>query len=249
MDLKILEKLNMTPKEGRLYLALLEYGVAAASTLARKIEENRTSTYSLLNAMQKKGLVSFYVRNKIKYFTAVDPKVLIEHHLAEAKRLKEFLPELMAIYNKYGEKPKITFYEGAEGIKQICETLFEVPNSTRDSFMGIKKESIHPEIWRYFEEDFINRRVEKNITYRGIVTGEIPYGTKYQKTTKGQKRELKFVDEKRFPIKIHIDIYPRNKVALYSYDKDEMMGVIIESQSFFVTMKTAFALAWMGAGK
>lgn len=248
MDLKILEKLNMTSKETKLYLMLLEYGAVPASTLARKLEENRTSTYSLLNAMQKKGFVSFYVRKKIKYFTAADPKVLIEHNLAEAKRLKEFLPELMAIHNKYGEKPKITFYEGVEGIKQICETLFEVPDSMRDSFMGIKEESIHPEIMRYFEEDFVNRRIEKNITYRGIVMGTLPYGDKYDKTAKDQKRELKFVDEKKFPIKIHIDIYQHNKVALYSYDKDEMMGVIIESPSFYTTMKTAFALAWLGAG-
>jgi len=36
-------------------------------------------------------------------------------------------------------------------------------------------------------------------------------------------------------------------VALYSYAKEEMMGVVIEHESFYKTMKTVFKLAWMGA--
>lgn len=113
------------------------------------------------------------------------------------------------------------------------------------SFMGIDK-NIHPEIEKYYEEDFINRRIEAGIKYKGIITGKLPMGNKYKPTEKGQLRELKYIDSKKLPIKIHIDIFPRNKVALYSYHKDNLMGVVIEHEDFFNTMKTVFDLAWAG---
>lgn len=246
MNESILQNIGMSQKQAKAYLRLLILGTVAASTLAKQIDENRTSTYSLLNSMIKKGFVSYIEKRGIKYYSAADPRVLLEHNLSTAKMLFDYLPELMAIQNQYGQKPKITFYEGLEGIKQICETLLEVPGSVRDSFMGIEEKTIHPEIKKYFEEDFITRRISKGIKFRGIITGYIPYSKKYPKSVKGQNREVKYINAKKFPIKIHIDIYPHNKVALYSYHKDEMMGVIIESASFYTTMKTVFALAWAG---
>ncbi|MBI2463917.1 hypothetical protein HYV57_03090 [Candidatus Peregrinibacteria bacterium] len=246
MKKELLEKLGMTEKEARLYFALLELGLCRAHALAKKINENRTTTYSLLASMQRKGMVIFLVKHNVKYFSAVDPKILIDHYFSDGQLLKSFLPELLAIHNRSSQKPKITFYEGVEGIKQICETLLEVPNSVRESFMGVDANTIHPEILRYFAEDFLPRRIEKNILYRGIVMGPMPMAKNFSKNLASHKREVKRVDSKLFPLKIHIDIFPVNKVALYSYNKDEMMGVIIEHESFFITMKTAFKLAWAG---
>lgn len=242
-----LHKLGMTPKEAKLYLKLLELGSSGANTLSQKSEENRTSTYSLLNAMVHKGFVSYITKNKIKYYSASDPQFLINRYVDGAKHLKEILPELLAIHNQFGQKPKITFYEGVNGIKQICETLLEVPGSTRESFMGIDPKTIHPEIKKYFEESFVNRRIELGIKYRGIVNGFLPMGNRHAKTEPGQLRELKYIDPKKFPMNIQIDIFPRNKVAIYSYNREEMMGVIIEHQSFYNTMKVVFQLAWAGA--
>lgn len=246
MNESILQTIGMNTKEARAYLKLLTLGSAGASTLARQLNINRTSCYSLLGNMVKRGFVSFYEKKSIKYYSATDPRILLEHNLSNAKMLFDYLPELMAIQNEYGQKPKITFYDGVEGIKQVCESLLEVPGSIRDSFMGIEEKTIHPEIKKYFEEDFLPRRIKKGIKYRGITTGYLPHTKKYPQNDKGHNRELKHIDPKKFPIKIHIDIYPHNKVALYSYHKDEMMGVIIESASFFTTMKTVFSLAWQG---
>lgn len=246
MDQSLLQKLGMTQKEIKVYLKLLEFGSVGANTLARSIGENRTSTYSLLQTMQKRGLISFFKKGNVKYFSATSPQILIEHFCDDAKQLKSLLPELLAITNQYSQKPKITFYEGVEGIKQIAEILLEVPGSIRESFMGVDEKMIHPEIKRFYEEEFINRRIEKKILYRGITVGPLPMGTKYKKTTEGQLRELKYIDANILPLKIHIDIFPKNKVAIYSYNKDVMMGVIIEHESFYVSMRTVFKLAWAG---
>lgn len=245
MDHSMLKNLGMNKTETQAYLKLLESEVIGANALSKKIGENRTTTYNILDRMIKKGLVSFYLRNNIKYYTAVSPKDLVDRYIKTGQTLKAILPELLALDNKHGKKPKISFYEDVEGIIQICETLL-VPNSTRESFMGIEEELIHPEIKKYFEDYFVNQRINIKQKYRGIVTGYIPMGRDHPQSESGQHRELKYVDPKKLPIKIHVDIYPPNKVAIYSYNKDEMMGVIIEHESFYITMKTIFKLAWAG---
>jgi len=246
MNTGMLKKLGMSSKEAKVYLKLLELGETGAGSLSKRIGENRTSTYSVLQSMQKKGLASYVVKKGIKYFIPSDPTLLVDRYFQNAKGLKRLLPELLAIHNVDSQKPRITFYEGISGIKQIGEILLQIPGSVRYSFMGVNEETIHPEIKRYYEEDFINSRIELGITYRGIVAGYIPMGDKYKPTEEGQLRELKYVDPKKLPIRNHIDIFPTNKVALYSYHKDEMMGVIIEHEAFYTTMKTVFQLAWTG---
>ncbi len=248
MNNGLLEKLGMGKKEIKLYLKLLEMGSSRANTLAKSIGENRTSTYSLLNSMLKKGLVNFYKKTNIKYYAATSPRILIEGMKDDASQLMKMLPELIAITNQYAQKPRITFYEGVEGIKQIAKTMLEVPDSSRDSFMGIDEKKMHPEMMKYINDEFLPLRVSKNISYRGIVSGFVPISKKLPKTQKGHLRELKYVDPKKFPLKIHVDVYEKNKVAIFSYHKDEMMGVIIEHESFYRTMKTVFQLAWNGLG-
>ncbi|PIQ78344.1 hypothetical protein COV82_01105 [Candidatus Peregrinibacteria bacterium CG11_big_fil_rev_8_21_14_0_20_46_8] len=246
MDNSLLSKLGMTQKEAHLYLKLLELGMSGANSLAKRLDENRTSTYSLLQSMQKKGHVSYIDKGGVKYFVPTDPTLLVKHYVDGATALQRALPELLAFYNKSANKPKITFYEGVQGIIQICEQLLEVPDSVRESFMGIELKNAHPEIIKYFEEDFLPRRIANKQVYRGIVCGYLPMSREHPKTEEAQLREIKYIDPQKLPLKIHIDIFPQNKVAIYSYNKDEMMGVIIEHQSFYVTMKTAFALAWAG---
>jgi HTH-type transcriptional regulator, sugar sensing transcriptional regulator len=246
MDITALTKLGLSPKEAKLYLKLLELGSARANSLAKALGQNRTTTYSLLGSMQNKGIVTFLTKKNIKYYSPADPTLLINSFIRDAKQLKGMLPQLLAISNTYTEKPKITYYEGLEGIKQIAEQLLEVPGSTRESFMGLEEHMIHPEMKRYIEEDFLPRRIEKNIHYRGIISGYLPMSTKHKKTEDAHLRELKYINPKELALRIHVDIFPENKVALYSYHKNEMMGVIIEHESFYNTMRTVFKLAWAG---
>ncbi len=248
MNLKQLEKLGMTAREVKIYVKLLELGSTTANALAKRLDENRTSVYSLLQSLQKKGFVSYAMQRGVKRFVPTDPHILIGGYLEGAQNLKLLLPQIGALYNATENKPKITFYEGVSGIKQLCEILLEVPGSTRLSFMGVDQKTIHPEIKHYFENDFIGRRIQLGIKFKAIVTGEVPFSSKHEKDHEKQLREMRRIDPKQFPMNIQIDIFPQNKVAIYSYNKNEMMGVLIEHASFYNTMHTVFELAWCGAG-
>jgi len=202
MRTELLEKLGMNSKQVKLYLLLLELGSVGVNVLAKMAEENRTSVYSTLNSMMKKGFVGFKTKRGVKSYFATNPSVLISSYVQIGGLLKEFLPELMAIQNNHKQKPKITFYEGLGGIKQIAEMLLEVPNSVRESFMGFEESEVHLEMQRYIEEGFLKRRIDSGIFYRGIVNKYVPMSRNHEHTEKAHLRELRYVDPDEFPLSI-----------------------------------------------
>ncbi len=52
-------------------------------------------------------------------YSAVDPSQLIEIEKTKMAELQRSLPELEAIFNASSRKPKVTYYEGMEGIKEV----------------------------------------------------------------------------------------------------------------------------------
>lgn len=62
-------------------------------------------------------------RNSINYFSAVSPDVLNSQLETKYLSFQQKLPELMALADKIGNKPKVQFFEGFEGLKNVCETI------------------------------------------------------------------------------------------------------------------------------
>ena len=58
---------------------------------------------------------------KEKIFTATSPDALVEMQRNNLRRLQQMLPELKALHNTSGQKPKIFYYEGEDGINLIYE--------------------------------------------------------------------------------------------------------------------------------
>jgi hypothetical protein len=61
--------------------------------------------------MEEKKLLKKHVKNNISYYEAINPDELFENLENKVKNLKNKLPELRAINNKYTSKPKIYFYQ------------------------------------------------------------------------------------------------------------------------------------------
>ena len=76
-DTRILEHVGLTRNESRVYIELLRAGSSLARDIARLMNMHRTSVYSCLERLQKKGLVSVTNLDKKTYFEAVDPNKLL----------------------------------------------------------------------------------------------------------------------------------------------------------------------------
>src|SRR3989344_5908658 len=125
---KELEKIGLTQKEAGIYLACLELTEATIGDIAKKSGVKRTTVYDIIDSLKEKGLVSSITKNKKLFYYAESPKKL-ENTLDEKKRLLEnMMPELFSIANKIDKKPKIKYFEGPEGMKDVFRDTLNYPD-------------------------------------------------------------------------------------------------------------------------
>ena len=250
MNLELeLKKLEFSDKEAKVYLALLELGEAPVQQISEKAKVNRATTYVVLEALQKRGVVSTVEKDKKVIFAAESPRALLRLFRTQEQELKEkqeafkkVMPEFEAMFNLSAEKPTVRFFEGREGVRAVSEDILQ---SGAKVLYDIYPLEYVDQIRALFpdeeNEDFLKKRQELGITIRSIYTGDAPFeGFKL-------KGERKFVPRNKFPLAGDILIY-RDRVALTTL-RGKVISVIIESQEIADTMRLVFELAWLGADK
>jgi len=241
--IKDLEKLNLNKKEAKLYLALLELGEANLQTIADKAKLKRTTVYDVLDSLKEKGLIRLTSRGKRIYYYAENPKVIELVFQEKINKLQNILPELLAMANLIEKKPKIQFFEGIEGIKNIY----------RDTLKYKSQEILaweSPEAITYFDidylwEEYVPQRIKNKIWSRGFApnTKEMKHVQKYDKQHLRQLRLIDFKDGLFF--EVEINLYAGNKIGIMSFKEE--MGLIIESKKIYNTLKAIFELQWEGS--
>jgi len=112
-------------QKAKVYLASLEIGSAPASEIDQKAQLNRVTAYEILKILVHTGYARTYIKDKIKYFSVIKPKDLLEKQQDNINSLKNSITELENIYQKSPNKPKVSFYEGPEFLKNIYAATLE----------------------------------------------------------------------------------------------------------------------------
>ena len=121
--LKNLTEFGLSEKEAKIYVSLLELGEATAFEISSQSGINRSSTYVVLEALGKKGLVGLSGDKKVRRYIAVSPEAIAQMSRATAKKhgqiesnIKSILPELNALNKNLVQKPKVRVFDGLEGL-------------------------------------------------------------------------------------------------------------------------------------
>jgi sugar-specific transcriptional regulator TrmB len=239
MEIKeILGQLDLEGKKADVYLAALELGGATVIEIAKKAGIKRTTCYDILLDLIKKGLISETVKGKKKFYIGEDPEKIQKDLRKKENLFSEILPQLKSIHNVSGVKPKIRFYEGIEGVKEVYWDTLKYSGE----FVAFGSEDVVRILGKDWTEEYITARIKKGIRVRAI----LPRTEYIEKDVVGRDqqhlRATKMIDIKKYPFSIEIDIYGHSKVALLS--SKEAMGVIIESSEIYSTMKLIFELLW-----
>ena len=67
MEITKLKKIGLTQGEIKVYLALIKHGAQTKSHLAIKADVSSSKVYEIAERLIKKGLVSSFTKNKIKF--------------------------------------------------------------------------------------------------------------------------------------------------------------------------------------
>lgn len=195
--------------------------------------------YDVLEALKQKGLASQIKKSKKTLFSAEDPRSL-EQTLDEKKhRLQVMLPELLSLANFLDNKPRIRFYEGTEGIKEVYKDTLRYPDL--ELLAWVAEEAIEAFDEKFLNDYYLPRRVEKKIWVRAIAP-DVPYMQQYKGQDIPSLRKTRLLDAARFPLDVEINLYGRNKIGIMSFS--EKIGLIIESERIFRTLESIFEAQW-----
>ncbi len=245
-----LQNIGLTDKQAKVYLAALELGEASVLEIAKKSGVNRATCYQAIEKLKNEGLVKEIKKNgKIKIVAEMPKKlleILMDKRIKTERQiitLKKILPELESLYNYSETKPKIRFFEGLDGLKEIYQDTLKGRHKEILAFTAYHRAD--KELARWLDKYYIPERIKRNILAR-VIAPVSGFAQKYKQEDKKHKRQTLLIPAGKFPLSIEINIYG-HKVAIISFVKQEMVGVVMESKEVANTFRLIFQLAWRGA--
>lgn len=252
-----LSQIGFSRNECKIYLELLTIGSQPVSIVAKRIGFNRTTAYSILRSLEKKGLVSSYVNRGMKFFVANDPNCLIGYVDRKCKVYDYYRSELLSIIPKFRslaglysfKKPIVSFYDGLEGVKHV---MYDALNAEGDCYSYLCLHKWFKSGMRDFLLEYKNFRIAtKKISLKAIVpdTGEVRgfFNDNYDKDNK--LTEVRYLTRDCEDIfENEMNIYD-DKVAIIHLDRGQEYGVVIQSKEIYLMQKGIFQMVWNGLKK
>lgn len=246
---KELEQLGLSDKEAKVYLASLGLGPAQAGRIARQAGIKRPNTYVVLEHLVKLGLVSQVADTKEKTYKAEEPDRLIRltkkmrRQVVEAEiELEKLLPGLKSIQKKLIEVPKVVFYQGIEGVRNIIIEASEYPEpwyyfgSAEGWFKALSEKGLDELV---LETRELRQKAGRPMSY--IITDESYHKIKFFQNYESNIRQAKILPH-LIQAKSAFIIYG-NKLGVLSVGSAPF-GAVIESQEVAELVKIMYMMIW-----
>ncbi len=233
-ETSVLKELNLTEREAKIYLTLLELGSSLASRIAERAAVNRSLAYETLNSLITKGFVGYIIKENRKYFSAAEPGKLLDLLQEKERRLREILPKLESIKRPLEEETKVQIFKGREGFKTVMNDMIKEPTV----LYGIGYTAKGPEIDPVFFAHWQRRRIRRKIKRKYVITPEIA-GKEAIRAALTEVRILPY--EFRLPSST---IIYGNKSLIFFPEEKGFTGIVIESKGITETNKKFFRVLW-----
>lgn len=194
---KNLSKLGFSPSEIKIYLHLLKTGRSYANRISSETKINRSNVYEALDRLISKGVISYIVKNKVKWYEARNPesiKFFIKEKEDELENTKSdvFLDidNLKKLIPKNVSSLEANVFVGKKGLRMLFEEILEVKKNI--SIIAASKLQLRSLFGPYF---FLwhKKRIEKRIYQRSIFPKSVK---KNVENFKFKYFKYKFIDDK-----------------------------------------------------
>lgn len=121
----LIKEAGLTEGESKVYLALLKLDSSTSGPIIEKSGVANSIVYRILEGLIEKGLVSYVIKEKTKYFKAAEPKKILDYleekknKIQESKeKIENLIPSLLT-FASTKEDTSVQIYEGFKGV-QTC---------------------------------------------------------------------------------------------------------------------------------
>lgn len=227
---EVLRDFGLNENETEVYLALVKLKEQTAPRIAKYTKINKSTVYLELDKLIQKGLASFVVRNKVKYFKPASPNKFLDILDDKKEKMKEIIPKLNSLTTF--ERPNLTVYEGKEGLKTA---LLDILNENKEVVVF----GACGNIFKTLEYNFPNllaKFLKSKIKARYIINDN------YKEFDKKFPKSIAKIKHLNIKSKAATIIYG-NKVAIQSLEENPF-SAIIEDKNLADSYRNYFEFMW-----
>jgi sugar-specific transcriptional regulator TrmB len=203
-----------------------------AGRIAKKSGIDRSSCYNSLRNLLQKGLASYVLIGKVKWFQATGPKRLLEYVQEQERDVKEILPALDARHKAEKIEGQVRLFKGIKGVKSIFLDI--IRSKKKNLVFGSEGQfsGRMPEFVKQFDRMKKENRIKTKLILR-----------------KGRNEYDSSISEHRY-LNVHkspavTNIYG-DKIAIIIWT-DEPEGILIENKAAAKAYKSYFDIMWKAA--
>lgn len=241
-----LKHFNCSENEANLYIYSLSIGPETIQKLAKGIGRNRTTVYSEVEQLLKKGLLYETRKEKKRYIGAEKPNVLYsllqqrENELSIIKNNINYAVELLqTVHPIDGRIPVTKMYEGVDGFKKMLEeTLSAKGEVLVFTYVKLFSELLDPA----YLEKYFQRRSAKGIKTR-LIFPPCDFANKVHAKSSEYKINVRLVP---LDTEWKAGIFCWNdSIAIQSFTEGKFTCTIIENKDIAHFYRTViFELIW-----
>lgn len=229
-----LKQADLTEGEIDVYIELLREDSAKVGELAEKTDHHRPYIYDTVEKLQEKGLVSSFLENKVKHFSAANPERLLDYIQEKEEQVRNVMDDLKSL-SPVKEGTSVELYKGRTSFKTVIRDFLESGDELL-MFGQNRFEEILPE---FYIKKAVKEMNEENI-------GEKMLLREGQDIITAEHGEYRNIPEKY--------LYPTgtmvydNKVVLLLWEKP-YHAIMMEDQDIAESYRKHFQLLWEIADK
>ncbi len=246
MNEQLLEEIGLTKGETKVYLTLLKTGETTTGKIIEYSGLSSGKIYEILDKLIKKGLASFIIKEKTKYFQASSPRRILDFLNEKEKNLevkkKEIEKELPLLLGM--QKPQVSETVLFKGLKGIQTAIFQGLDSLKrgDAALAMGLRTGKDEKYNILWEKWHHEREKRKIVCKCIFSDNLgDYYKFFKKLRFTEVRVLKGLTPSA------IDIMG-DKVLIFTYG-EEPSCLYIDNKEIAESFKSFFELLWKIAKK
>jgi sugar-specific transcriptional regulator TrmB len=239
-----LKTFGLTEGEARVYEALLSLGQTTVGPIVKRSGVAYSNIYEVLQRLMEKGLASVVVVEKTKYFSAVEPRRLLDYIAKQESELRarklllaKLMPSLEARRRLTEKLQEVEMFVGEKGLLSAYEALLK--DAAKDE--SVRYFYYHDPV--YYERAFLFYRKTWKLLRKLAIRAFGIANREYRKTEFARKLpsmiKQKYVD---FPVPANIDIF-RDKVLIVAWS-DTPVGILIYSHEIAENFRRYFEAVW-----
>jgi sugar-specific transcriptional regulator TrmB len=249
-DIEFLSEIGLTKGESKVYLTLLDLGQSKIGTIAKESIVSRSKLYVILNKLTKKGLVGHSIKSKTQYFTAMEPRRILNYmdekqqELEKQRTLAEKMISTLEIKRKINNpKTEATLYEGKKAIKNFYLSLLDELKSGETYYVIGAGYGESLSDTKAFFQNYHTQRSDKNIKVKMLAN--IEEKNKLVPATL-KNSEVRYLPQ--YLVTNIITVFYRNKTFIF-FLSGEPKGFLLENETIVESYKKYFETFWKIAQK